>query len=79
MTGEKISATLHFFDKGIYIECKELDMGEFINKWDGNAFMKVLNDIEELSNSHYVITEKGEELLKSLKNQINGEEDNMAL
>ena len=41
--------------------------------------MKVLNDIEELSNSHYVITEKGEELLKSLKNQINGEEDNMAL
>lgn len=68
MIGEYASATLHFYKSGIFIECKELDIGEFIPKGNGNMLMSVLNDIEDCTNpeAKYIITEKGKELLKEL-------------
>ncbi len=63
MTGENITATLHFFDNGIYVECEDLDIGKFITKGDGNALMDVINDIDDVTNSNttFFLTNKGEE------------------
>ena len=70
MTGENTTAVVHFFDNGIYIECKDLDIGKFIAKGDGNAIMDILNQIDDVTNSNatFVLTEKGNTLLDKLKN-----------
>ena len=70
MTGENTTATFHFFDDGIYIECEDLDIGKFVTKGDGNAIMDILNQIDDVTNSNttFVLTEKGNALLDKLKN-----------
>ena len=70
MTGENTTAVFHFFDNGIYIECKDLDIGKFIATGDGNAIMDILNQIDDVTNSNaiFVLTEKGNALLDKLKN-----------
>ena len=67
MTGENTTATFHFFDNGIYIECEDLDIGKFVA--NGNAIMDILNQIDDVTNSSttFVLTKKGEALLDKLK------------
>ena len=70
MTGENTTATFHFFDDGIYIECEDLNIGKSVTKGDGNAIMDILNQIDDATNSNttFVLTEKGNALLDKLKN-----------
>ena len=70
MTGENTTATFHFFDNGIYIECEDLDIGKFVTKGNGNAIMDILNQIDNVtySNATFALTEKGNALLDKLKN-----------
>ena len=69
MTGENTTAVFHFFDNGIYIECEDLDIGQFVTKGNGNAIMDILNQIDDVTNSSttFVLTKKGEALLDKLK------------
>ena len=69
MTGENTTATFHFFDNGIYIECEDLDIGKFVAKGNGNAIMDILNQIDDVTNSSttFTLTEKGKALLDKLK------------
>ena len=69
MTGENTTAVFHFFDNGIYIECEDLDIGQFVPKGNGNAIMDILNQIDDVTNSSatFKLTEKGEALLDKLK------------
>lgn len=69
MTGENTTAVFHFFDNGIYIECEDLDIGQFVSKGDGNAIMDILNSIDDVTNSSttFTLTEKGKALLDKLK------------
>ena len=69
MTGENTTAVFHFFDNGIYIECEDLDIGQFVTKGNGNAIMDILNQIDDVTNSSatFKLTEKGEALLDKLK------------
>lgn len=70
MIGENTTATFHFFDNGIYIECEDLDIGKFVAKGDGNTIMDILNQIDDVTNSNttFVLTDKGNALLDKLKN-----------
>ena len=72
MTGENISAVLHFFDNGIFVECDDLSIGKFISKGDGNALMEIINDINDFTNSNttFLLTEKGEEEAKRLNEEV---------
>lgn len=69
MTGENTTAVFHFFDNGIYIECEDLDIGQFVTKGNGNAIMDILNSIDDVTNSSttFTLTEKGKALLDKLK------------
>lgn len=69
MTEENTTATFHFIDNGIYIECEDLDIGKFVAKGNGNAIMDILNQIDDVTNSSttFVLTKKGEALLDKLK------------
>lgn len=69
MTGENTTAVFHFFDNGIYIECEDLDIGQFVPKGDGNAIMDILNSIDDVTNSSttFTLTEKGKALFDKLK------------
>lgn len=71
MTGENTTAIFHFFDNGIYIECKDLDIGKFVSKGNGNAIMDILNDIDDCTNSTttFELTEKGKEIVDKLDNE----------
>lgn len=69
MTEENTTATFHFIDNSIYIECEDLDIGKFVAKGNGNAIMDILNQIDDVTNSSttFVLTKKGEALLDKLK------------
>lgn len=71
MTGENTTAILHFFDNGLYIECKDLDIGKFIPSGDGNALMEVINDIDDLTNPNttFFLTEEGGKLAEKLSSE----------
>ena len=68
MTGENTTATFHFFDNGIYIECEDLDIGKFVAKGNGNAIMDILNQIDDVTNSSttFVLTKKGKKIAENL-------------
>lgn len=71
MTGEKTTATLHFFEGGIFIECEDLDIGRFIKQGDGNALLEAVNEIDCLTdpNATFSLTEKGLEEYNRLHNE----------
>lgn len=68
MTGENTTATFHFFDNGIYIECEDLNIGKFVTKGDGNAIMDIINSIDDVTDSTAVfkLTEKGKKIAENL-------------
>ena len=57
---------LEMFKSGIHLTCDETGHDEFIKHGDGNTLMKILNDIEDLTDPDAVITltEKGKLVLK---------------
>lgn len=72
MPGEYAQATIHFFEGGLYVECEDLDIGKFIPVGNGNALMDIINEIDDIMNpdSRFSITEKGEEALKQMNNDL---------
>lgn len=77
MSKNYATVTLKFFKAGIYAECEDLELTEFISKGDGQAMMDFLNEVDEFSDpdTTYVITEKGKEYLNSLIKEENNEKD----
>lgn len=66
-----MTAILHFFDNGIFIECEDLNIGKFINKGDGDSIMEIINDIDDFTNSNttFSLTEKGKEEAEKLNKE----------
>lgn len=56
MTGEYTTATLHFFEGGIFVECEDIDFGRFIPTGDAEALVKAIAEIDTDTNPDTVYT-----------------------
>ena len=68
---KQATITLEMFDSGIHLMCADTGHDEFIEKYNGNKLIDIINEIQIDTdpNTTWTITDKGRELLRLVEKE----------